>query len=126
MLLLPRFGVLSAMQGFLPVRCRCYRISPKLNPFPGDKAQGFCCLPPGRTGSWEGVEEPVPLDSSTSCRLPEFFFSLLKKNSLDVISCINTMVTVDSMFRLSALADKKAQILFGCCIVSFFLSPSKA
>lgn len=61
--LLPRFGVLTAMQGLLPVGFKCYRISLKLNPFPGDRAQGFCCLFPGCTGSWEGVGEPVPLDS---------------------------------------------------------------
>lgn len=30
------------------------------------------------------------------------------------------------MLRLSALVYKKAQILSGCCIVSFFLSPNKA
>lgn len=73
--------------------------------------------------------------------LPEFFFSMLKKNSLDVlhqyygfpcsrktvlISCINTTVTVNSMLRLPALVCKKAQILFGCCIIPFFLSPNKA
>lgn len=71
-------------------------------------------------------KSPSPQNSSTSCLLPEFFFSILKKTVLMPYSASTLWSTVNSTLRLSALAHREAQILFCYHAISRLPSLNKA